>query len=95
MQTFRLFLLNPFIIILNYLIFLFHFIYSFLKSVNLNTGYINKSINYINVYFQGLYRVNYDSHTWHHIAELLNGNRREEIHYLNRAKVINISMDNL
>lgn len=52
-------------------------------------------MNNINIYFQGLYRVNYDSHTWHHIAELLNGNRREEIHYLNRAKVINISIDKL
>lgn len=49
----------------------------------------NHSTPIFNIQETGLYRVNYDSHTWHHIAELLNGNRREEIHYLNRAKIVN------
>ncbi|CAH2105883.1 unnamed protein product [Euphydryas editha] len=42
-----------------------------------------------NIQETGLYRVNYDNHTWLNIAELLKGNRREEIHYLNRAKIVN------
>ncbi|CAH2105884.1 unnamed protein product [Euphydryas editha] len=49
----------------------------------------NHTTPIFNIQETGLYRVNYDSYTWHKIAEILKGNRREEIHYLNRAKIVN------
>ncbi|CAH2238727.1 jg4416, partial [Pararge aegeria aegeria] len=49
----------------------------------------NHSWPILNIQETGLYRVNYDSHTWHHISEHLKGSRREEIHYINRAKIVN------
>ncbi|XP_023950042.2 membrane alanyl aminopeptidase-like [Bicyclus anynana] len=49
----------------------------------------NHSWPILNIQESGLYRVNYDSHTWHHISDHLKSSRREEIHYLNRAKIVN------
>ncbi|XP_030032733.2 membrane alanyl aminopeptidase-like [Manduca sexta] len=42
-----------------------------------------------NVQETGLYRVNYDDHSWQIITEALKSSRRESIHYLNRAKIVN------
>ncbi|XP_045765661.1 membrane alanyl aminopeptidase-like [Maniola jurtina] len=49
----------------------------------------NHSWPILNIQETGLYRVNYDSHTWHHISDHLKSSRREEIHYINRAKIVN------
>ncbi|XP_026484281.2 membrane alanyl aminopeptidase-like [Vanessa tameamea] len=49
----------------------------------------NHSWPIFNIQETGLYRVNYDSHTWSHISEHLKGSKREEIHYINRAKIVN------
>ncbi|XP_045519265.1 membrane alanyl aminopeptidase-like [Pieris brassicae] len=42
-----------------------------------------------NVQETGFYRVSYDVHTWQLIFKALKSTKREEIHYLNRAKIIN------
>ncbi|XP_032512667.2 membrane alanyl aminopeptidase-like [Danaus plexippus] len=42
-----------------------------------------------NIQETGLYRVNYDINTWHLISEHLKSNRSGDIHYLNRAKIVN------
>lgn len=40
-----------------------------------------------NVQQKGIYRVNYDEHNWHLIADALNENH-ESIHHLNRAQIV-------
>ncbi|CAK1546280.1 unnamed protein product [Leptosia nina] len=54
-------------------------------SVNITEG----SWIIFNVQETGYYRVNYDDRTWQLISDALKGNQREQIHYLNRAKIVN------
>ncbi|XP_050343244.1 membrane alanyl aminopeptidase-like isoform X2 [Nymphalis io] len=49
----------------------------------------NHSYPIFNIQETGFYRVNYDRQTWSHISEHLKGNKREQIHYINRAKIVN------
>ncbi|XP_049870026.1 membrane alanyl aminopeptidase-like [Pectinophora gossypiella] len=59
--------------------------YSF-KIANLNK---DGSWVIFNIQETGLYRVNYDENSWDRIIAVLKGNKREQIHYLNRAKIVN------
>ncbi|KAI5638672.1 peptidase family m1 domain-containing protein [Phthorimaea operculella] len=51
----------------------------------------NLSQNWVilNLQETGLYRVNYDDHSWDLISAALKSDQREKIHYLNRAKIVN------
>ncbi|VVD01643.1 unnamed protein product [Leptidea sinapis] len=55
-------------------------------SINLTD---DKNLILFNIQETGFYRVNYDISTWKLIAEHLKGTKREEIHHLNRAEIVN------
>ncbi|XP_047984433.1 membrane alanyl aminopeptidase-like [Leguminivora glycinivorella] len=61
------------------------------ESKELNLTGISETHPWVifNVQETGFYRVNYDEHSWKLIANALKGNLREQIHHLNRAKIVN------
>ncbi|KAL4705512.1 hypothetical protein ACJJTC_011454 [Scirpophaga incertulas] len=61
------------------------------KNHTFNVPDIGQNHSWIifNIQETGLYRVKYDHHSYQIIASALKGTDRSEIHYLNRAKIVN------
>ncbi|XP_049870025.1 membrane alanyl aminopeptidase-like [Pectinophora gossypiella] len=61
------------------------------KSHSFKISNLNRDDSWVifNIQETGFYRVNYDDNSWDRIIAALKGNKREQIHYLNRAKIVN------
>ncbi|KAJ2952367.1 hypothetical protein O0L34_g4651 [Tuta absoluta] len=59
------------------------------KTDNFKVSNLSQNWVILNLQETGLYRVNYDEHSWDLIAAALKSDQREQIHYLNRAKIVN------